>query len=372
MRSSRVCCLLSALIFGACSDGIVAPSDSPDVSETAASIPLSVGSVNSVNCILEIRRRDGSGRYKAIRLMLPRNAVGNGVASRLFIYRSDADPDAAQQHAACMIPNTPEAADWLTRIFLHRPLYPPADQLGGSSLSAISNSEGECSPETNCYPLDPIIVAGEPECDPYYELDWECECDGPGVENDVVAAGASVVIDDPCDNWDDTGDEDEDPVGGGGGTADQQDPPSYPPDGVSQSEYNQLNTEEKRLCWASPTQCISVWSARNHALDYVIEEALVRGYTGTMEDDEYDAMRHAFWNAAMARTIGVTRAEIWATAHESDNAADDPAVCMDLANNASGRDVGAMSAGKTYQEMEQTITTMAFSQPPQLQISPGC
>jgi hypothetical protein len=49
-----------------------------------------------------------------------------------------------------------------------------------------------------------------------------------------------------------------------------------------------------------------------------------------------DALRHAMWNAQMARRMGSERAEAWANAHElsSTNTAE---TTMDLHNNEAGR-----------------------------------
>ncbi len=170
------------------------------------------------------------------------------------------------------------------------------------------------------------------------------------------------------------------PDGGGGesgsGTGDGTDCTVDPgqcgaPPTVDESEYNRLNREEKKLCWANPMECIGVYHAKNMAEDFSNAEAQADGATSAW-NNKYDAMRHAYWNAVMTRALGEERAEVWATAHEWGIPPTDPERCMDMFNNAVGRGVGVAAYGQTYPQMQQTIREMANAQPPQLRIFPGC
>lgn len=167
--------------------------------------------------------------------------------------------------------------------------------------------------------------------------------------------------------------------GGGGGGGGGENPCAIdatqcgPPPGVDAEEYNQLKPEERRLCWANPHECLSVNGARRYALDFAVDRAEADQFNGGVHNNKYDAMRHAMWNAMMTRTIGASRAQVWATAHEWGLAMDDPERCMDMFNNAVGRQVGSnRSVWEPYTVMGEEIRVKAEANPPQLQISPGC
>lgn len=120
-----------------------------------------------------------------------------------------------------------------------------------------------------------------------------------------------------------------------------------------------------------PNQCVAVASAKGVAEDYAHSAAIAAGAT-SLEDNKWDAMRHAMWNAVMTRTMGTSAAEAWVTAHESANPPNDGAGCMDLFNNAAGRAVGAAAFGQTYPTMFNTVMQMANATPPLTQNAPGC
>lgn len=237
------------------------------------------------------------------------------------------------------------------------PTFERVDARGAALIGEVSPTGYDCHWHDDPLPDDP-------EDPPVYVTGWECHY-VPEYSPPLSGGGSNG------------------PGGGGGGGGGScpdvncDDPPMQedwvtPPAGVPEDLYSRLTREEKRLCWNNPTHCISVNSARMLAEDFAFAVAQADQFFGPLADNKYDALRHAYWNAVMTRVIGRDRAEAWATAHESEESPTNPSVCMDLSNNAIGRDVGASMTGSTYPEMQNVLLGMANANPPQLKLSPGC
>lgn len=108
------------------------------------------------------------------------------------------------------------------------------------------------------------------------------------------------------------------------------------------SGYSDLNSAEKKLVLAYPSQAATVYMCSNEAVSRTITEY---GYNGA--DDCSDAFRHALWNALMTNSFasseiiynisnGRMYAKMWADAHEVGNEGT-LAYTMDLHNNSVGR-----------------------------------
>lgn len=114
------------------------------------------------------------------------------------------------------------------------------------------------------------------------------------------------------------------------------------PEGILQEYWNLLNGYEKLLCSANVSQCASkVIPAMREALAWAKAEAEAHGTNDI--DNEYDAMRHAYWSAMLTRDIGVDLATQWNIAHEKNPDTLDRH-CMDAFNNGIGRSIGAAHA----------------------------
>lgn len=68
---------------------------------------------------------------------------------------------------------------------------------------------------------------------------------------------------------------------------------------------------------------------------------------GPLVDNEYDAMRHAYWSLRLTEEMGAEAAEIWTELHEW-NSRDYQATCMDQYNNSIGRAFAAQITGLGY------------------------
>jgi hypothetical protein len=103
-----------------------------------------------------------------------------------------------------------------------------------------------------------------------------------------------------------------------------------------QNELNKLLKPcEKDLILSNPIyafQAIQVYLNKIIAENKTIE---IFGYNGW--NDCSDAFRHAYWNALMTKTIGVTGSALFATAHECVSGNPDLENLMDLFNNQKGR-----------------------------------
>lgn len=145
-----------------------------------------------------------------------------------------------------------------------------------------------------------------------------------------------------CANWDiclpDPGSCAENPGMCWGGTSES---PMAPPEepmgpGIDPIWFRALNDAEKTLCRANRTMCrgalVQAVGASAWARDQTPEE-------GTVDhNNKRDALRHARWQAGLARVFNETYAKSWGDAHETSQAPTDPASCMDQHNNRVGRE----------------------------------
>lgn len=194
-------------------------------------------------------------------------------------------------------------------------------------------SVGGSSPESDVI-LPPVIVT-VPECDPYTDANW-CQGDGGGeCMTEILPSPGEMVAPSNCQPGGTTG---PGPGSAGGttspGTGSDSPAPAVAPEGVDQAFYEDLNEQERRLCWRNPGECLNVKQAADYAALWAAQQDPEGAHNGPQ-----DAMRHAMWNARMTQMMGFERAKVWADAHESSSTA--PAETrMDLYNNAAGRDVG--------------------------------
>lgn len=126
------------------------------------------------------------------------------------------------------------------------------------------------------------------------------------------------------------------------------------------------------MCRQNPGECIS-W-AMNSRLAINFAEA-----AGT-NDNEVNALRHAYWSALLTAKFGSTqRALAWTEAHELGSVGSDPGdTCRDRANSTTGRGIGvahSSSWGSPNQaqlqyDLRQDVLTMHTQRT--LQYLPTC
>ncbi len=164
-------------------------------------------------------------------------------------------------------------------------------------------------------------------------------CDGPG-----------------CPAMPDAGNGPDDGPGTGGGS---------PPDADG---FETPTGAEIIACALSPLDCSKVRTARAEALEW-IRTITPPGLIA--HNNQFDAMRHAFWNARMTQSLGVGEAEIWATRHETSSSGPQNEKCMDLYNNAIGRQIGTeVGPNGSISQVQQAVLTA--SQQGRLRVSPSC
>ncbi|KRF62068.1 DUF6973 domain-containing protein [Peribacillus butanolivorans] len=99
--------------------------------------------------------------------------------------------------------------------------------------------------------------------------------------------------------------------------------------------YTKLNAAEKKLAKAHPNQAGIVYNCSGAATG-LAGKLYVKGNN---DNHNGNAFKHSFWNAAMTRDLGATKAKTWADAHESESKG--VSTDMDLKNNKIGRDTYA-------------------------------
>jgi len=128
----------------------------------------------------------------------------------------------------------------------------------------------------------------------------------------------------------------------GYGVEEYDDAPIYPPEGVTEEQWRELNQAERRLVWNA------FWTMEKSDFeDYIGKLRQARSeaeqWSAAVEDSgatdgPQDALRHAYWNCRMSQLLGEVTARAWGNAHEKYS--DKPASArMDLHNNARGREV---------------------------------
>lgn len=199
--------------------------------------------------------------------------------------------------------------------------------------------------------LPPITVWGEPPYDPFPAEDTP-EC---------ALYGTCEVETDPCfDNPSVCG-------GYGGATEPGSEPDVAAPEGVNQALYSGLNRAEKFLCWDSWYWCGDAIILAHQASVWARDQTPLLG--NQEGNNKRDAIRHAYWQAALARTFGSSYAQAWGDAHEYDptglaSAADH---AMDYFNNIKGRAIGSGTG-----DIATEVMNAANSNPPQLRLCETC
>ena len=113
--------------------------------------------------------------------------------------------------------------------------------------------------------------------------------------------------------------------------------------------YKNLKKAEKEFIFAHPVKAYKIYKSSLKAFektDYY--------YEGNHSLDNGDAFRHGYWNALMARTVGVTSAKEFADAHESEDSTGLD-LEMDLYNNEQGRSDGILFEDLSEDELAEEI-----------------
>lgn len=116
---------------------------------------------------------------------------------------------------------------------------------------------------------------------------------------------------------------------------------------VLPASYKKLNTAEKKLCKSYPREAALVYAASTQATKRT--NALFK--TSSIHNANGDAFRHAYWNAELVQSLGISsktgifnvtngkkRAKVWTDAHETTKGQPKLEKKMDLFNNKVGRD----------------------------------
>lgn len=111
-------------------------------------------------------------------------------------------------------------------------------------------------------------------------------------------------------------------------------PPPYPPEGMTQDEYDLLNEFEKRVIWRYPWLIPAFRSAYSEAFTWSANQTADGPHNGPQ-----DALRHAYWMCRLTKTVGPSIAQELGNAHEMTSTAYSE-VRMDLRNNFQGRLAG--------------------------------
>ncbi|KAG2017449.1 hypothetical protein CC2G_006959 [Coprinopsis cinerea AmutBmut pab1-1] len=105
---------------------------------------------------------------------------------------------------------------------------------------------------------------------------------------------------------------------------------------------------EMRYC-INPFNIAACLAAHGHA--QVASMTAWDYFPSSLHNGKGDAFRHCYWNARMAIDLGVARAKTIADNHEESAENNPPAEkAMDLANNETGRAIGASAAGANKEE----------------------
>lgn len=112
-----------------------------------------------------------------------------------------------------------------------------------------------------------------------------------------------------------------------------------------------LNSEERRLLSEDPVAGARVLLAARAARDAAFELYA----PASLHNGNGDAFRHAYWNALMKRSVGLSWANRWSNAHEEIPGNPVLEKAMDQFNNEQGRGVEAASDDEARQKV-QTLT----------------
>ncbi len=286
-------------------------------------------------------------------------------STRFYVYSYSNKDGRELRRFEAIVPDAPQAKKMMKRwLQSKKPQKQKTSSLVMSSGTCHQFQENDqCSayyPEYDSWGLCEIdICSGSPGSD------WPDEQD----DDDWGSGGYDDGCTDPFGCDDGTGGSSGGDGSGGSGSSDC-DPNAIlqpagceenlenPPAGVDPQVYNQLNYKEKELCWSNPVDCVSVWQAKNTAENWArsIEPRTGEDFAGW--NDPQDALRHARWNAEMAKNLGQVKAKKWGDAHEytSQNETDPHALdpiekSMDLWNNQVGRQIGENFPGSIENQL---------------------
>lgn len=116
-----------------------------------------------------------------------------------------------------------------------------------------------------------------------------------------------------------------------------------PPPGIDPADYLGLNESEKKLCHAQRDLCATSLMLGRKAMNTSRELAATdcQCQQPNVHNNEWDAIRHAYWQALLRKHTTQLNAMAWAYAHEDVPNNPRTEVCMDEYNNQVGRQIGA-------------------------------
>ncbi|MBA2669121.1 MAG: hypothetical protein H0U67_01985 [Gemmatimonadetes bacterium] len=301
---------LPVLFIAACSELPQAPSDAALPPPGGVSVTLKPG--NGLHGCTLIDHRGGGVESVRHAVTFPAAARHPDGATLRYRHRLVSSEGVLLRSAECTIPRTMAALEQTNRRFRvpeaqRRPKGRTADGGELSTQSCVDDGFCELDPIEGEVPPKEEEPGDEDPCryDPYTpECGWAGDGGGGG------GGGGSGG----------SGDE--------GGSA-----PDQAPEGIDQDEYDRMNETEKKMCWASPSECVQIIFAARHASSWAAQQTSEGAHNGPQ-----DALRHAMWNE-MTQRIGLEGANTWADAHELSST--DPAETrMGLHNNEVGRRIG--------------------------------
>jgi hypothetical protein len=258
-------------------------------------------------------------RYGRVELRFAKSALASDGATTRYRYRVLAKDGSVLRLANCVIPDTKIAVQAMNRRFGVQGTAMSGQRSGGGEDSGditiqcyIGEDDGNrCSRSGGGD--EPPPDDSPPPCDPSTAV---LPCDGSGGPGGGPGGG-----DDPCYD------------------CEPDEPPPTAPEGIDQNDYNLLNKEERKLCWANAEECSINIHVGYFATRWALNIADSRGLSRT-DGGQFNAIRHARWAAGLARRIGAERARTWTDAHETAFTTPEDQI-MDLWNNDVGIRIGA-------------------------------
>ena len=124
---------------------------------------------------------------------------------------------------------------------------------------------------------------------------------------------------------------------------------------IDRDGLEEARPDEKRAAWLRPLHAYTVKENAQKARDASANAGLP-----DPRDGQWDAFRHAYWNALNARDLGEQTSALFPTLHETGSEANNPkspnydpvSVKMDLYNNEVGRKIGAANPNVTDGELQ--------------------
>lgn len=280
-----------ALVASACQDAPTAPST--DVTERegraaetgSGSVPNWERQDRTYSCSTSVRSASGPTRYRRVAVRFSAHALaadGSTLKYRFQFQPEGSDPILV---AACVIPRTGAAVAMMHERFgIDRDArieYKHAPGSDDASMQSCVGGSGACG-------LEELIVTAGGCTNPDWTRgdDGVCRSDRGGSGGGTGGLGAGGT------DW-----------GGGGGNPEE--PPLIAPEGVDQDDFEKLNRAEQLLCVLSPNECAAVIVGGHEASEWAREKT--PELLNAEGDNKRDALRHALWQAILARVIGAER-----------------------------------------------------------------